>query len=209
MRTTNFVLAAAAAAVIGGWTVGGRAATQGPSTEVAAVGDLASLREGIFTTQPASSESTGVAPSAAILVDLAKRVDVPALGNAVVYDELREGGQDGKIVRQTLYAFKLNDVGAIQMTAYGFANARDVAGAYANAAPLAKLNPSDLKPQSPGCDVVWRKAEDGFAGDFQTGCANAPRGTGSAKPEPVMTVSKAALQEPIEGGAPKTFRRIR
>ncbi len=202
-RFRPIVLAAATIAAAG------FADAEAPTTPVEAVSDLASLREGVFTTAPAADDQGGASPGGPIFYDLAKRVDVPALGRDVVYDELHEGSPDGKIVRQTLYVLKLEpDAGQITMTAYSFGDSAAMAGAYANPAPLATLNPPDLRPQSPGCAINWRKTAEGFAGDFEPGCKAAPHPAGTAKPDPAVTVSKTTLMERIDGG-PTAFRRVR
>jgi hypothetical protein len=178
---------------------------------VSSVGDLASLLEGEFTTEPSTSNTaTSQRPTGPIYYELAKRVDVPALGHDVVYSELREGGPEGRIIRQRLYALKLDDSGKIVMTAYSFANGADLAGAHANRAPLAKLAPADLKPE--GCKLTWRKSDTGFDAVIPPlSCTSAP--TKSADKEtPVMGVSKTALAVPVDsdsGQTPRTFRRLR
>jgi hypothetical protein len=176
---------------------------------VSLVGDLASLLEGEFTTQPAPDDSTvGAKTVANIYYELAKRVEVPTLGHDVVYAELRQGGADGKILRQRLYALKTDDQdGAITMTTYEFANGAELAGSETNRTPLAKLAPSDLKPVA--CKVSWRKTEAGFEGTVAPqSCPTAP-----AKSDgPVVGVSKTALSMPVDsdvGPPSKTFRRLR
>lgn len=173
---------------------------------VSTVGDLASLLEGEFTTEPAAPDQAG----GHVYYELAKRVDVPALDHDVVYSELREGGPEGRIVRQRLYALKLDDSGKIVMTAYSFANGAELAGALANRAPLAKLAPADLKPE--GCKLTWRKTDAGFDAVIPPlSCPTAPAKS-AGESAAVMSVTKTAFAVPVDGDAgqsPTTFRRLR
>src|ERR1700733_13653291 len=66
----------------------GAKAADAPSVTVASVTDLASLFEGEFTTLPATASATNPPPN--VLFNLAKRVQVPALGQDVVYAEQHE-----------------------------------------------------------------------------------------------------------------------
>jgi hypothetical protein len=184
---------------------------QEPGTPVSAVGDLASLLEGEFTTEPGPSDSVGAPTAGPVYYDVAKRVDVPSLGHDVVYAELRQGGPDGKIIRQRLYALKLDsDTGDIVMTAYSFANGAQLAGAGSDRAPLAKLAPADLKPQD--CKLDWRKTESGFASAIQPlSCPTAPA-SASAPDKPAMQVSQTGLALPVDSDSSQTptmFRRLR
>ncbi len=62
-----------------------------------------------------------------MLYNLAKRVQVPALGDEVVYAEQHAQGRDGPMLWQRLYAFKLDDdLGQIVMTPYDFANGQQL-----------------------------------------------------------------------------------
>jgi hypothetical protein len=183
------------------------------STPVGAVGDLASLLEGEFTTEPASMDrAAGPPPPGPVYYDLAKRVEVPALGADVVYSELRENGPQGKIIRQRLYALKLDaDGGKIVMKSYSFANKADLAGSQNIATPLAKLDPADLQEQPAGCSIEWRKTDAGFEGAIPPGSCKAASPASSSSTA-VMGVSKTNLMMPIETevAAPQTtFRRLR
>jgi hypothetical protein len=179
---------------------------------VSAVGDLASLLEGEFTTEPSATNATaGQKPAGRTYYELAKRVDVPALGHDVVYSELREGGPEGRIIRQRLYALSLDDSGKIVMTSYSFANGAELAGSHANRAPLAKLAPADLKQE--GCKLTWRKTEAGFEAIIPPlSCTSAPTSKSADEKTPTMGVSKTALAVPVDsdnGQTPTTFRRLR
>lgn len=182
-----------------------------PSTALSAVGDLASLLEGEFTTERSASDGSGTGPRGQTYYEMAKRVDVPAIGHDVVYAELRRDGPEGPIVRQRLYGLTLdNDSGRIRMTAYSFANAGQLAGAQADRTPLAKLAPAQLKPE--GCAIDWRVVENGFQGNVRPlSCPAAPK-SASTTDTPVMAVSKTGLSMPIEPAdlnAPTAFRRLR
>lgn len=192
----------------------GAKAADVPSMTVASVADLASLFEGEFTTLPNPSGTTQ-AP-ALVLYNLAKRVQVPALGQDVVYAEQHEKAPDGPMLWQRLYAFELDhDKGLIVMTPYSFGNGKDLAGAYANPTPLAKLEPSAVKQQTNGCIVLWHRSEAGFDGVLKPGsckdAAASPKAAAqSAVSAPAITVTKTTYTEQPQGGSstPIVFRRI-
>jgi CpeT/CpcT family (DUF1001) len=175
---------------------------------VASVSDLASLFEGEFTTLP----DTGPAPAGAKpLYNLAKRVQIPALGDEVVYAEQHENAADGPMLWQKLYGFKFDpDQKLIVMTPYTIgSNGHTVAGAYKDPTPLAKMDVSALKPETGGCVVIWHRIESGFDGTLKPGsCKGAP--DVSKVDKPAITVTKTDYTEqPLSGsGAPTVFRRI-
>ena len=173
-----------------------------PTARVSDVTDLASLLEGEFTTAPDPAAGQTSREGPAPLYDLAKRVDVPALGHDVVYAELREGSPDGHLLRQRLYSLIQDPNGSrIMMTAYDLGSMPELAGAYANPVPLAKLNPPDLKPQSKECAIAWHRTDNGFVGESAGGtCARAN-----------IAVSKEGMTQASEtSGAPASvFRRLR
>lgn len=193
-------------------STGGAKAADTPSMTVASVPDLASLFEGEFTTLPGQG---GSAP-AKVLYNLAKRVQVPALGQDVVYVEQHEKAPDGPMLWQRLYEFELDhDLGQIVMKPYDFGNGHQLAGAYSDPTPLAKLEPAALKPQSDGCVVLWRRSEAGFDGVLKPGsCKDAPStpkiAAQSAAGAPAITVTKTNYTEQPQGGSstPIIFRRI-
>ncbi len=194
-------------------TVGAKAADS-PTMTVASVSDLASLFEGEFTTLPDGGSAT--AQPTHVLYNLAKRVQVPSLGQDVVYAEQHEKTPDGPMLWQRLYAFQLDsDLGQIVMTPYNFANGQQLTGAYSDPTPLAKLEPSALKQQPDGCLVLWRRAEAGFEGILKPGsCKDAPgapkAAAVSAAGAPAITVTKTEYTEQPQGGSPTptVFRRI-
>jgi len=187
---------------------------QTPTSQSAAIGDLASLLEGEFTTAPAPVDPTVAPPPAGrLLYHRSKRVQVAKLGSEVVYGELREGSPDGRVINQWLLALRPDDnSGRIRMTAYSFSNNKELLGAYANPAPLATVNPSELKKLPDGCEVFWRKTENGFEGKGLPGTCNiAPDYSGEVG-SLNMTVSKTGLTEGIDTPAgprpPTVFRRL-
>jgi len=189
-------------------------AADAPTVTAASVADLASLFEGEFTTLPASATAANAPPH--VLYNLAKRVQVPALGTDVVYAEQHEKTPDGPMLSQRLYAFKLDDdLGLIVMTPYDFANGQQLAGTYSNPMPLAKLQPAALKQQPDGCLVLWHRAEAGFEGILKPGsCKDAPsapkEAAQSAAGKPAITVTKTEYTEQPQGGSdtPIVFRRV-
>ncbi len=183
-------------------------ASETPSSAVGATGDLASLLEGEFTTEPAPSDSSAGRPAGQhSYFVLARRLDVPSLGSDAVYAELRDGGENGKILRQRLYGLKTGEDGEIRMVSYRFANGGDLASSEGSRAPLARFTPSDPKPV--GCPLSWRKTETGFDGGIPPlSCASAQ----ATSEKPVMQVSKTGLALPVDSddGAKETvFRRVR
>lgn len=193
--------------------MGGAGAAEAPTMTVSSIGDLASLFEGEFTTLPDGGGSTP-APGK-ILYNLAKRVQVPAIGDEVVYAEQHDKTKDGPLLWQRLYAFKLDtDLGVIVMTPYVFGNGHELAGAYNDPTPLAKLEPTTVKQQPDGCVVMWHKSETGFEGVLKPGsCKDAPANAvkGTTASPPAITVTKTDYTEQPPGGAttPIVFRRIR
>jgi hypothetical protein len=192
-------------------TLGAKAADS-PAMTVASVSDLASLFEGEFTTLP--DGGSGAAQPTHVLYNLAKRVQVPSLGQEVVYAEQHEKSPEGPMLWQRLYAFQLDtDQGLIVMTPYDFANGQQLTGAYSDPTPLAKLAPTALKQQPDGCVVLWRHAESGFEGVLKPGsCKESPTGskaaaTGAAG-APAITVTKTDYTEQPQGGSPIVFRRL-
>jgi CpeT/CpcT family (DUF1001) len=193
----------------------GAKAADAPTVTAASVSDLASLFEGEFTTLPKAASA--VSPPPHVLVNLAKRVQVPALGPDVVYAEQHEASAEGPMLWQRLYAFKLDDdLGLIVMTPYDFSNGQQLKGAYSDPTPLAKMEPAALKQQPDGCVVLWHRAEAGFEGMLKPGsCKDAP-GTApkeaakSAVGAPAITVTKTEYTEQPQGGSdtPIVFRRV-
>jgi hypothetical protein len=195
--------------------IGGARAADAPTVTAASVSDLASLFEGEFTTLPSTASAANPPPH--LLFNLAKRVQVPALGQDVVYAEQHETSAEGPMLWQRLYAFKLDDdLGQIVMTPYDFANGEQLKGAYKDSTPLAKMEPAALKQQPDGCVVLWHRGENGFEGVLKPGsCKDAP-GTApkeAAKSQagaPAITVTKTEYTEQPQGGSdtPIVFRRI-
>ena len=190
-------------------------AADAPTLQISAVGDLASLLEGEFTTSSSPTDQAGTAkPQEKLFYDLSKRVDVPALGRDVVYSELRENGADGRILRQNLYALKTDDeAGKITMTVYTIGNAQALADVAQDPAPLAKLSASDLKAEPGGCTVSWRRTDNGFEGTLQpASCKSALRSDGKDAAVADMAVSKFGMTERVEAAdpaKPTVFRRLR
>ena len=193
----------------------GAKAADAPSVTAASVSDLASLFEGEFTTLP-NAATAASPPPPHVLYNLAKRVQVPSLGQDVVYAEQHEKTPDGPMLWQRLYAFRLDDdTSMIVMTPYDFANGEQLKGAYNDATPLAKLEPAALKQQPDGCVVVWHRSEGGFSGNLKPGsCKDAPAApkeiAKSAAGAPAITVTKTEYTEQPQGGSdtPIVFRRI-
>ncbi len=193
-----------------GIAVGAARAADSPAVTVSSVDDLASLFEGEFTTLP--SQAGGEPQQATVLYNLSKRVEVPALGQDVVYAEQHEKTPDGPMVWQRLYAFTRDtDEGVIVMTPYVFSNGQQLSGTYQDPTPLAKLQPAALKQQPDGCVVLWHPTEAGFDGEIKPGsCKNAPD-IPSKKDSAAISVSKTDYIErkPENGTEPLTFRRLR
>jgi len=194
----------------------GAKAAEAPTVTVASVADLASLFEGEFTTMP--NRGAGAKQPAQLLYNLAKRVQVPALGqeHEVVYAEQHAKTADGPMLWQRLYSFELDhDLGQIVMTPYDFSNGQQLAGAYTNPTPLAKLQPAALKQQPDGCIVLWHRSEAGFEGNLKPGsCKDAPAAPKEAAQaaigKPAITVTRTEYTEQPQGGSdtPIVFRRI-
>jgi hypothetical protein len=190
-------------------------AADAPTAQIGAVGDLASLLEGEFTTAAAPDDQVGTGkPGATLFYDISKRVDVPALGHDVVYSELHENGANGPIVRQSLYWLKADDAsGKITMNVYSIGNAQALAGAVKNPAPLAKLAVTDLTPAAGGCTVSWQRTDSGFEGMLQpASCKGALKSDDKDADVPDMAVSKFGMTERVQAAdpdKPTVFRRVR
>jgi hypothetical protein len=189
----------------------GARAADTPTMTVSSVGDLASLFEGEFTTLPGQAAAAGAPQPTNVLYNLSKRVQVPSLGADVVYAEQHQKSPDGPTLWQRLYAFKQDDEqGAIVMTPYDFSNGQQLAGAYNDPTPLAKLEPAALIQQPGGCVVLWRRGENGFEGTLKPGsCKEAPDIAKKSGP-PAITVTKTEYTEQPQdsAAAPTVFRRI-
>jgi CpeT/CpcT family (DUF1001) len=175
---------------------------------VASVSDLASLFEGEFTTLPDSGPApAGTKP----LYNLAKRVQIPALGEEVVYAEQHENAADGPMLFQRLYGFKFDpDQKLIVMTPYTIgSNGHTVAGAYKDPTPLAKMDAGALKPETGGCVVLWHRTENGFDGALKPGtCKDAPN-VAKAGATAITVTKTDYTEQPLNGsGAATVFRRI-
>lgn len=174
-----------------------------PTARVSDVTGLASLLEGEFTTAPDPTKGPVPKGGSPPLYNLAKRVDVPKLGHDVVYVELREGSPDGRLLRQRLYALTPDADGSrIMMATYNLGNTPELAGAYANPAPLARIDPPNLDPQKKTCEMSWHRSDNGFVGEAGKGDCPAAR----------MTVSKEGMSQSSSSSASGTateFRRLR
>ena len=196
MRLASFALLAAALVVV--------RPAPGAETTTAKVSDvtgLASLLEGEFTTAPDPAAGPVPKDGPPPFYDLAKRVDVPKLGNNVVYAELREGSPDGHLLQQHLYALTQDPDGSrIMMATYDLGHAPELAGAYANPAPLARMELPGLDPRAKDCEIAWHRADNGFVG--QAGKGNCPAAS--------MAVSKEGMSQATGPSAQATvFRRLR
>ncbi|HLG88061.1 MAG TPA: CpcT/CpeT family chromophore lyase [Alphaproteobacteria bacterium] len=196
MRFASFALLAAALVATG--------PPRGAETTTSRVSDvsgLASLLEGEFTTAPDPAAGPVPKEGPPPLYDLAKRVDVPKLGRDVVYAELREGSRDGKLLQQRLYVLTQDPDGSrIMMAAYDLGRMPELAGVYANPAPLARLELPGLDPREKDCEMAWHRGDNGFVG--QAGKGNCPAAS--------MAVSKEGLSQSTGPSAQATvFRRLR
>ena len=196
MRFAAFAWLAAALVATG--------SARGAETSTAKVSDvmgLASLLEGEFTTAPDPAAGPVPKDGPTPLYDLAKRVDVPKLGNNVVYTELREGSPDGRLLQQRLYALTQDPDGSrIMMATYDLGRAPELAGVYANPAPLARMELPGLDPRAKDCEIAWHRADNGFVG--QAGKGNCPAAT--------IAISKEGMSQATGPSAQATvFRRVR
>jgi hypothetical protein len=189
----------------------GAQAAEAPTAQAVSAADLASLLEGEFTTAPSAADSETPPPRPAReFYETSKRVEAASLGPNVVYAELREGGADGHMLWQRLFALTLDaDTGRITMTPYSFANGGQMAGEATDPKPLATLLPADLKPLQGGCVVTWRRTEDGFDGMAQPGPCPGAKPDNSPELAPVLSVTKTSLTDRLDGDGDMMFRRLR
>ena len=94
-------------------------------------------------------------------------VDLPAFGDHVFYVEQYMDGDPGKIYRNRLYSFAINEEEqAIQLTIYSFPDAKAAVGAHEDPSKLSGASPETLRTV-PGCEVYWTLEGDRFLGEMK------------------------------------------
>jgi len=89
-------------------------------------------------------------------------VEVPAIGEHVLFLEWREGSFDGPLNRQRLWAFRTLDSGEPGMDFYSFKPGAEISMAAVKSGGLAGLHPEDLVTYPEGCTLLWRRVEDRY-----------------------------------------------
>lgn len=98
-----------------------------------------------------------------------KSVELPAFGEHVFYVEQYLDGDPGRIYRQRLYSFDLDEAeSAIRLSIHIPPDPARLAGAHRDPTKLEGLTPAATR--SPvGCEVYWRRQADSFVGDMKLG----------------------------------------
>ena len=103
-------------------------------------------------------------------------VDLPAIGENLLYVEDSLDGDPTNVFRQRLYKLGVDDDrGAVGLTLFSFNDPKSVEGAYRNLALLSDLKQSDLRNR-PGCEMLFHQLGDGFSGAFDHGACTTDEG---------------------------------
>ncbi|GBF58252.1 chromophore lyase CpcT/CpeT [Candidatus Phycosocius bacilliformis] len=96
-----------------------------------------------------------------------KPLTLPEFGPVSFYAEYRKGGEAGAVVRQRIWTLSVDkDLGAVRMTGFAPKDGKPLEGLWQEGkiAP----QPESLKKEAftpvPGCDIIWRRQGEGFAG---------------------------------------------
>ena len=91
-------------------------------------------------------------------------VDLPALGEHVLYVQEHLNDDSAQIYRQRIYAFRPDyEKGAIRLTIHIPNNVAPLVDAHIDPAKLSDLSPEQTRVL-PGCDVFWRRQANHFVG---------------------------------------------
>lgn len=107
------------------------------------------------------------------------RVQVPAVGTHVFYQQQHSPDDPSKPGRQRLYSFAQDSgAGTITQRWYSFPDPAAVIDAHRDPSKLAGLTPDKLGT-TPGCELIWTRDGDAFVGAMKPGaCRSTSRSTG-------------------------------
>ena len=103
-------------------------------------------------------------------------VELPGIGENLLYVEDYLDGDPARIFRQKLYELEVDiERAAIKLTLHSFNDPEGVAGAHENPAKLDGLSADDLR-QRDGCEMYFRPLGNGFSGAFDDGACTTDTG---------------------------------
>lgn len=138
------------------------------------------------------------------------RVDAPAFGEHVFFAQINDESSQGEVVRQRVNAFEFDtETGAILQRFFAIDPGNEGVEYPIGAADLADLGPDDLRGYPDGCQIVWRRQDDGFLGTIAKGdCAVVSRRSGKTLfIWAEMTLSSNETRH-MEGGTDAEFNHI-
>lgn len=103
-------------------------------------------------------------------------VDVPGIGDDLLYVEDYLDGDASKIFRQKLYELTTDvERQAVVLTLHSFKDPESVVGAYEEPALLRELTRADIRNRR-GCEIYFRPLGNGFSGAFDYGACTTDKG---------------------------------
>ena len=103
-------------------------------------------------------------------------VNLPEIGENLLYVEDYLDGDPKKIFRQKLYALSTDvDRSAIKLTLHSFHDPEGVAGAHTDPSKLQGLSNDDIRNRE-GCEMYFRPLGDGYSGAFDYGACTTDTG---------------------------------
>ena len=112
----------------------------------------------------------------AFITSIVVPVDLPAIGENLLYVEDSLDGDPTKIFRQRLYQLGVDaERGAVVLTLHSFNDPESVAGAHRDPDLLSDLTPADLRNR-PGCEMLFQPLGEGFSGAFDHGACTTDEG---------------------------------
>lgn len=151
---------------------------------------LVGMLPGVYQSHVAEGARAGRAIHQAIL-----EVAPPEGYQHALYSEMRHGGPNGEMYRQTLFLFATPAGGGLVMTSQGFADPNAALALHTNPDAV-RIGAVALKPAiGEGCDMMWRADKDGFVGriDPQT-CEITGRRGDRRRLESVMRIGPMAIE---------------
>lgn len=105
-----------------------------------------------------------------LLFPVFKRIDVPAIGNHVVYLQWPMGAPDGKLQRQRIWVFEENPPrNAVTMKFFTLKEPDKWLNAHLDPAKVRNMTVADVIPYPPPCDLPFRRHGDVFIGEIPKG----------------------------------------
>lgn len=113
-----------------------------------------------FTAQPAAEK-----PLFSLLGVQRRAVTVPALGAHMLYAQVNNDADPGKVYRQRLYSFTAAGGGEVVMESWSFVDEAAVRDVLGRLADLATMPAAAFRPSLPdGCEMRWIRDDDSWTG---------------------------------------------